>query len=243
MGMDLKEEEILGAAIVDHWYYRSKGAALRSLLKGLPAGRLVDVGAGSGIFSKQLLEHGLAAEAYCIDPYYSEERDETHAGRPLSFRRVLEPSGRADLVLMMDVLEHVDDDLALLTQYSKDLASGARVAITVPAFTFLWSGHDVFLEHRRRYSLAELEDLVRRAGLEIERGRYFFGLIFPLVAVLRLLESRRVKRGDLQPASSLRKAPEPLNSLLVAAHALERIILFPINRMAGLTAFCLARKP
>lgn len=144
---------------------------------------------------------------------------------------------------MMDVLEHVDDDLALLTQYSGDLPSGARVAITVPAFSFLWSGHDVFLEHRRRYSLVQLEDLVRRAGLEVERGRYFFGLVFPLVAIIRLLENRRIKRGELQPKSSLKKTPEPLNCLLVAAHTLERVSLFRVNRMAGLTAFCLARKP
>ena len=52
--------------------------------------------------------------------------------------------------MIADVLEHVDDDLALLRQYAAKLGEGGRIVITVPAFSFLWSGHDVFLEHRRR---------------------------------------------------------------------------------------------
>ena len=74
-------------------------------------------------------------------------------------RRSILLDSRADLLLYMDVLEHVDDDLGLLTAYLDQLERGGRVLITVPAFDFLWSNHDIFLEHKRRYTLKQVEAL------------------------------------------------------------------------------------
>src|SRR5258708_1580191 len=181
--MDVKEEAILGAGIGEHWYYRSKGRALLAMLGRLP--RLVlDVGAGSGVFSRLLLDAG-ANEAICVDPAYAAERQERHGGKPIAFVHRVERSN-ADLVLMMDVLEHVDDDVGLLRHYAGLVAPGTRVLITVPAFQSLWSGHDLFLEHKRRYRLGQVVALARRAGLQPLRARYFFGLIFPLAVATRL---------------------------------------------------------
>ena len=67
--MDVKEEETFGHLLDRHWYYRCKGLALRAMLRGRPFHTLLDIGAGSGIFSKQLLR-GRAASAICIDPAY-----------------------------------------------------------------------------------------------------------------------------------------------------------------------------
>ena len=67
--MDIKEENILGPHINKHWYYISKGRAMRRFLNGVPRQSLLDVGAGSGVFSKILLEHG-SNQAVCIDPAY-----------------------------------------------------------------------------------------------------------------------------------------------------------------------------
>jgi len=109
--------------------------------------------------------------------------------------------------------------------------------VTVPAFRFLWSGHDVFLEHKRRYRLGEIEAALRDAGLSIVKGTYYFGLVFPLAAAVRL-----VARGEVEPKSSLKKHGALTNGLLTAICAAE-LPLFPINRLAGLSAFVLARKP
>jgi hypothetical protein len=117
------------------------------------------------------------------------------------------------------------------------VASGAHFLVTVPAFRFLWSGHDVFLEHKRRYTLGEIEQTLRDGGLEIVKSAYYFGLIFPLAAASRL-----ATRGDAQPRSSLRKHGALSNGLLAAACSAE-LTLFPINRLAGLSAFVLAKKP
>jgi SAM-dependent methyltransferase len=233
--MDLKEEDILGDDIGQHWYYQSKAAALCRMVDGLRPQRLLDVGAGSGFFSRHLLANG-AQSALCVDVGYQRSWDETVGGKPVLYRRDCDATD-CDLVLMMDVLEHVDDDVGLVRHYASRVPSGAHFLVTVPAFRFLWSGHDVFLEHKRRYTLAEIERSMRDAGLAVVRGAYYFGAIFPLAAAVRL-----ATRGDPTPRSSLRKHGALGNRLLAAACAIE-LPLFPLNRLAGLSAFVLAKKP
>src|SRR5713226_810671 len=101
--MDLKEEDILGADIGRHWYYRSKAAALRRAVAGLQPRHILDVGAGSGFFSRHLLAETGAQSALCVDTGYTSERDDSVAGKPALFRRDTGPTN-CDLVLMMDVL-------------------------------------------------------------------------------------------------------------------------------------------
>jgi hypothetical protein len=233
--LDLKEEDILGADIGSHWYYRAKAGALERAVSAVAPRRLLDVGAGSGFFSKRLLADGGAESALCVDTGYAEERDETVGGKPVRYRRDCGQTD-CDLVLMMDVLEHVDDDRALVRHYAGKVPGGAHFLATVPAFGSLWSGHDVFLEHKRRYRLAEIEAVMRDAGLVVTFGAYYFGMIFPLAAAMRLATR------DTTPKSSLRKLGAVTNALLTAACRIE-LPFFSINRLAGLSAFVLARKP
>lgn len=234
--MDLKEEDILGSDIARHWYYRSKAAALCRAVAGLRPRHLLDVGAGSGFFSRHLLAETAAESALCVDIGYPADRDDSAAGKPVRYRRDTGPAD-CDLVLMMDVLEHVDDDRGLVRHYADRVPSGAHFLVTVPAFSFLWSGHDVFLEHKRRYRLPEIEAVLGDAGLEVVRGAYYFGLVFPLAAAVRLAD-----RNTTEPRSSLKKHGAFANGLLTAICAAE-LPLFPVNRLAGLSAFVLARKP
>jgi 2-polyprenyl-3-methyl-5-hydroxy-6-metoxy-1,4-benzoquinol methylase len=233
--MDLKEEDILGADIGKHWYYRAKAAALRRAVGGLRPRRLLDVGAGSGFFSRHLLSDAGAESALCVDIGYADQRDDEVAGKPVLYRRDCGPT-HCDLVLMMDVLEHVEDDRTLVRHYAGKVPSGAHFLVTVPAFSFLWSGHDVFLGHKRRYRLGELEAALRDAGLKVVHGAYFFGLVFPLAMAVRLATR------STEPRSSLRKHGTLANALLSAICAAE-LPFFRFNRLAGLSAFVLARKP
>jgi SAM-dependent methyltransferase len=234
--MDLKEEDILGADIGRHWYYRSKAAALGRMVGGLGPRRILDIGAGSGFFSRHLLAEAGAQSALCVDIGYPSDRDDSEGGKPVLYRRDTGPTD-CDLVLMMDVLEHVDDDRGLVRHYAAKVPSGAHFLVTVPAFRFLWSGHDVFLEHKRRYRLGEIEAAMRDAGLAVVRGAYYFGLVFPLAAAVRL-----ATRGGSEPRSSLKKH-DPLTNGLLSAICAAELPLFPANRLAGLSAFVLARKP
>jgi len=230
--MDVKEEELLGETVGEHWYYRSKRLALDSLVRKVPFTRVLDIGAGSGIFSKHLLEQG-AASAVCVDPAYGSEGTQSWCGKPIQYVREVLPCA-ADLVLLMDVLEHVDDDVGLIRSSMMGAAPGALAVISVPAFPSLFSAHDRFLEHKRRYTMRTLEETVSAAGLTVLSARYFFAMILPLVAMFRMLERRGPPRSSLMPHS------RPVNEVLTFAHRIE-LPFFRFNRMGGLSVFCLAR--
>lgn len=236
--MDLKETEILGDAINDHWYYSSKVKAVEKILGKTTVNRILDIGAGSGFFSKYLLENTSAKEAWCVDISYASDSDETYAEKPLFLRKAIQ-SIDADLVMLMDVLEHVDDDIGLLKEYVEKVPSGAKFLITVPAFQFLWSGHDDFLEHKRRYTLQQLESAVEASGLQLKKGAYFFGGVFPIAAALRLTD--RIQSKAETPKSQLARHSRFTNALLKSICTLE-VPVMHFNRIAGLSVFCVAQK-
>lgn len=237
--MDLKETDILGDGVARHWYYLSKAAATRRLLRGRKCAVVLDVGAGSAFFSRDLMRVGVALEAWCVDISYDIEEDLIEHGKPVHFRRSVD-CVEADVVLLMDVLEHVDDDLALLRHYVAKVPVGATILISVPAFEFLWSGHDRYLEHKRRYTLKQVEALVANAGLTIDRTAYYFGLLLPLVMATRLGEKHR-QRDMVAASSQLRVHGRFVNTLLSLVCRLE-LPWMTINRFAGLTVFCVATK-
>lgn len=236
--MDLKEDAILGSDIGTHWYYKSKAIAITKYLDSIPADKILDVGAGSGFFSRYLMEKFHSSEVVCVDTGYEESRLETVKGGSVRF----EPectSFNADLVLLMDVLEHVDDDVGLLKYYMDVVPDGAYFMITVPAFQFMWSGHDEFLEHRRRYNLSMLQTAVEAAGLEIEKSSYYFGGVFPMALVTRI--AQRLLGRNEGPRSQLKRHSWLVNQMLYSL-CLAELPFLELNKLAGLSVFCLARK-
>jgi 2-polyprenyl-3-methyl-5-hydroxy-6-metoxy-1,4-benzoquinol methylase len=239
--MDLKEEDILGDKIRDHWYYISKGRAMRIFLGDMKIPEVLDVGAGSGIFSRQLMDEGLCDRAVCLDPNYPKEKTECHNGKQIHYVKSIEKSSQK-LILMMDVLEHVPDDVALLKKYVDSMEVGGHILITVPAFQFLWSGHDVFLEHYRRYTIKMIEAVVKKAGMTPVKSRYFFASLFPAIAAIRLCKKVFFDRAALKAQSELKLYPDWLNTALITVHDIERRTFFCLNKFFGLSVFCLCRK-
>lgn len=223
--MDLKELDLVDPST--HWYYQSKLVGIRASLRNkLNSGmRIIDVGAGSGFFSIALAEDVTGATVVCVDPHY--EKEASRNGGSLKFvRQINDPV--ADLYLFIDVLEHVDDDLALLRSYTDAAPRGAVVVVSVPAFQSLWSSHDVFLEHRRRYRLKEVEQLFSKAGIRVTKAKYLFSSIFPAVWLVRRLNNSDSPKSDMKPAHRL--VNNALTRLLSAEHRLLS------NRLFGLSA-------
>ena len=159
-----------------HPWELSRADMVLRLLSGNPRGaRYADVGAGDLYFARRLksLTDGTI---YAVDVNYGSARAEAHLAVCTDLAEV--PTASVDWVLLMDVLEHVEDDLGLLNAVRRIQVPGGHVLITVHAHGFLWSEHDVFLGHHRRYDRRQLRDLLRRGRFDVEECFYFYGLPF-----------------------------------------------------------------
>jgi SAM-dependent methyltransferase len=148
---------------------------------------VLDVGAGDGWFARELLTRMPAgASIACFDAAY-EQTGLPHGGDGITFSST-PPEGRFDVLLFMDVLEHVESDRSFLGQIvERSARPGSRVLLSVPAWPLLRSSHDAMLLHYRRYAPAQLIALARSAGLRpVRRGELFSSLLAPrAVTVLR----------------------------------------------------------
>ena len=209
----------------EHWWFRGRRDVLRSVLRSLvlpSRARVLEVGSGTGGNLEMLAEFGSVSgvemdeTARRLTAASTGGRFDIRAGRlpdDLPFERE-----RFDLVCFFDCLEHIDDDVGSLTRMRGILAPGGRVLVTVPAYQWLWSAHDVFLQHHRRYNRATLAACAEAAGYRVERVTYFNSLLLPLAVAVRVID-RLLKRerssGDATPASAL-------NALLYRVFSAER---------------------
>jgi hypothetical protein len=210
-----------------------------NLLKGLHPYKIPDVGSGSALFSSNLLNQTEAEECWCVNTSYASDSIDIVGSKKIHFQR---EANKVDvgLVLLMDVLEHVDDDIGLLQDYLAKVPRGTKFLISVPAFQFLWSSHDIFLEHKHRYTLSEIEIVAKEAGLTNICGAYYFSAIFPIAFTSRLI-SKMHRKSNL-PHSQLSKHPWLINKLLVLLCKVELPFML-YDPLGGLTSFCIAEKP
>lgn len=224
-----------------HWWFRGRLrvllAALRAALPRRPL-RLLELGCGTGNVLRALGEFG---EAVGMEP---DERL-IAAARPdgLDVRRgtmpadLVVPEGWADVVLLLDVLEHLADEAAALATARRALTAGGTLVVTVPAFAWLWSAHDRALGHRRRYTAGQLRHVVERAGFTVTRATYFSTLLFPGFALIRWL-----KRDRGAEAHDLRRPPSAVNALLERCFAAERHLVPRVRLPFGSSLLLIARR-
>jgi SAM-dependent methyltransferase len=199
--MDLLETS--GAARRHPWEL-SRARAVEQIVRrriDCPVRSILDWGCGDGFTGRFLLDRLGAETLVGVDPHLTEaQRASFSEGDPRVrlFREERElPEHRFDLLLLCDVIEHVEDDVALLEPLvHKYLADGGRVVVTVPAFQSLFSAHDVALKHYRRYRLSELESVLEHAGLAVLGSGYLFGALLPARAVEKALEAVKPPSSD-----------------------------------------------
>lgn len=223
-----------------HWYYQSKADAMIALSTQCDFTSVLDVGAGSGFFSKIMLQRTKAIHATCLDIGYKENSVLMVVNKRQNFCREIEHT-ESDLILMMDVLEHIEDDVHFLKEYIDKCPSGSVFLISVPAFNFMWSKHDEFLNHYRRYTLRHLLSVVKGAGLKPIHSSYYFGFIFIIPLILRMF-GKLFGRGKNKQNSQMRNHSRLVNGLLRFICKVE-LPFFKYNKIVGLSIFCIAKKP
>ena len=206
-----------------HWWYRARRDVLGELIRrriSLPDdARLLEVGCGTGHNFQMLRPFGR------LDALEVDDEARAIASRRLGHavmdaplpELVGVPTAAYDLIAMLDVLEHIEDDRAALKGLAARLRPNGRLLITVPAHPWMWSAHDEVNHHKRRYTRRTLRAAVEAAGLRLEMLSWFNSLLFPLAAAARVAGRITGKQDsdDTLP-------PAPLNRLFEAVFGLER---------------------
>ncbi len=229
-----------------HWWYRGRRSVLDRVIAGLglpeERARILDAGCGSGRNMVELARYGTVTgvelSATSVELARVRNCGEVIEGSVLEMPF---ESGSFDLAVSLDVIEHLEDDLAALRELRRAVAPGGALLVTVPAYQWLWSGHDEINHHHRRYTRRSLQSVAELAGWRQVRTTYFNSLLLPAAIVLRVLD--RVNRAKTTESSlDLWVPPEPLNWLLQRPLELEAAIIGHGGRIpAGLSLLAVFR--
>ena len=142
--------------------------------------------------------------------------------------------------MALDIIEHIDEDLSAVKELNRILKPGGRLILTVPAFQFLWTNHDLALHHKRRYTRSGILSILRLGGFENEKATYWNFFLFLPVATIRLLKRFHPSADEMQ--TDLAEMPFHLNRLLQELIGIENWIIEQIDLPVGISVMCICRK-
>src|SRR6266550_44961 len=232
-----------------HWWFAGRRRIIKNFLGrlcceitsgngGRSSVNILDVGCGTGANLERLSEFGeaegvdISGEALTFCRERGLENVKQGEAEALPFE-----AGSFDLVTGLDVVEHLDDDLAGLKEMRRVLRRGGRTLLFVPAFMFLWGVQDDVSNHRRRYTLKGLKRVVQEAGFEVERATYVNLTFFAPILVGRLF----MRATRLRPESENNLTIGFLNGVLGRVLGAESLPLGYLNLPFGVSIVCVAR--
>lgn len=232
-----------------YWWFVARRELVRELLlkyrATLPASlRILDIGCGGGaalaVFSQLGRAIGLDRSEEALRLSRSRGQFPLICGNadclPLA-------DASADVVTALDVLEHVRDHAAAVTEMARVCKPGGITVITVPAYRSLWSEHDEALDHYRRYRAGEVRRLVEQAGLRVLKLSYCITALLPVIFAFRTAQKLFGPPNRGRPKTALRPLPRLPNRMLIGLLRLETAWLLRMPLPFGVSVVCAAQKP
>lgn len=176
-----------------HFWWVTRRSFVKSIYEEYAAnggvGTVLDVGCGSGVTASMLTELGAEVTGVDLDVHRNvgAQPDGSRLVRA-DYLEIRPDLGTFDFVVALDSVEHFEDERAVLDALFQSTCSGGRALVTVPAFQWLWSSHDVDSHHYRRYTRSSLRDALTSAGFTVDRVGYLFLALIGPKSVTALLE-------------------------------------------------------
>jgi len=236
--------EKIAAQEEENWWFIGRSKIISSIMEnyiGLKSNlKILDVGCGAGYTTFTLTKFG---NVYGMD--YSFQALKYSNKRGLD--KVLKSSVYAlpfqtntfDVITMFDSLEHMANDLEVLKELKRILKKDGMIFISVPAFQFLWSIHDVVLSHFRRYNSKSLASVLIRAGFKNIWSSYFMSFLFPIVAISKLVDRKKTNKENNMETGV--EVPKIINKILKKLLFFENTIIKKMKMPFGLSLFCVAK--
>ena len=237
-----------------HWWFRGKRRLLAPLIERMlaakgPSPRVLEIGCGTAGNLDHFADRHPKATFIGLDF----DREAVHFSAKKSAGRfaVLQgdglklpfPTGSLDGALALDIIEHFDDDAAVAAELARVLKPGCELVLSVPAWPSLWSPHDKFLHHKRRYTPTALRELIEGAGFDIEETRGFnFLLLPPIWLIRRLKRTSAAARHEEASGTDFFDLPRPIEAALASLFAIEAALVRVLPIRSGVSIMMRARR-
>ena len=226
-----------------HWWFVGRSKIIENVLNKYlvrnTTNHILEIGCGSGSNLKLLSQFG-KLEAFELD-----QSSRRHAIKKnninvnygklpndISFNK------KYDTIFLLDVLEHIQEDSESILNIYKALNINGKLIITVPAFMFLWSKHDVSSGHKRRYTKHSLNQLLKNSGFIIKYSSYFNFFLFPLIFFIRL-KNKLIKKID---ENDFKKENIFINFILKSIFSFEKLFIPKFSFPFGVSIIVYAEK-
>ena len=224
------EYQLMAELQNDHWWFRGRRRIIEKIILSLklpPNLNILEVGCGMGGNLKMLAKYG---KVYALDSHEEAAKYAKSLNIEAEVAQVIIPDKnlafiterKFDLIVLFDVLEHLGNADECLKVLHDALKPSGRIIVTVPAFQFLWSQHDISQHHKLRYGKKQLEQILDKSGFKVNYITFFNFWLFPLIATIRIgkkLAEPYFRNRSIK--SELKKTYAPLNAVLSAVFSSE----------------------
>jgi len=226
----------------DNWWFKARRNLIFWILKKYGNGKKVlDYGCGSGFLVGQLQERGFDASGVDVSKEAIDFGSEKGINNLSKIDGVLTnyPDASFDLVLAMDVIEHIKEDDLVIKELERLVKPNGILVITVPAYKWMWGVQDEVAHHFRRYTMGSILKLASVTRLSIVKKSYFNTFLFPVAAIVRLASkwfNKKNRESDFEINNNF------LNPLLYFIFNTEIKLLKWLNYPFGVSILLVARK-